>query len=176
MVRSGRAHQAAYAVAGYIAAAYWFTSSTSFANPAITIGRALTDTFAGIAPASVPAFVAAQAVGGTLALLLAGFTFHQPQGTELVVDHLEPTRGGPRDRSHPHVVFLCVHNAGRSQMALGFLRHLAGDRAEAWSGGSEPASSVNPVAVAAMAEVGIDIAGAQPQRWTEDGLRAPMWS
>ncbi|HRW38297.1 MAG: arsenate reductase ArsC [Acidimicrobiales bacterium] len=71
----------------------------------------------------------------------------------------------------PHVVFLCVHNAGRSQMALGFLRHLAGDRAEAWSGGSEPASSVNPVAVAAMAEVGIDIAGAQPQRWTEDGLR-----
>ncbi|HRW38298.1 MAG: aquaporin family protein [Acidimicrobiales bacterium] len=95
VVRSGRAHQAAYAVAGYIAAAYWFTSSTSFANPAITIGRALTDTFAGIAPSSVPAFVAAQAVGGTLALLLAGFTFHQPQGTELVVDHLDPTRGGP---------------------------------------------------------------------------------
>ena len=56
------------AVGGYITAAYWFTSSTSFANPAITVARSLTDTFAGIAPASVPAFVAAQLVGG-----LAGF-------------------------------------------------------------------------------------------------------
>lgn len=72
----------------------------------------------------------------------------------------------------PDVVFLCIHNAGRSQMALGWFRHLAGDRATAWSGGSEPADRVNPVAVAAMAEVGIDIAGAQPQRWTDDGLRA----
>jgi protein-tyrosine-phosphatase len=72
----------------------------------------------------------------------------------------------------PDVVFLCVHNAGRSQMALGFLRHLAGDRATGWSGGSEPADAVNPVAVAAMAEVGIDISGARPQRWTDDGLRA----
>ena len=71
----------------------------------------------------------------------------------------------------PDVVFLCVHNAGRSQMALGFFRALAGDRATAWSGGSEPADQVNPVAVAAMAEVGIDISGAQPQRWTVDGLR-----
>ncbi len=59
----------------------------------------------------------------------------------------------------PSVLFLCVHNAGRSQMALGWFRHLAGDRAMAWSGGSEPAGEVNPVAVAAMAEVGIDIAG-----------------
>ena len=72
----------------------------------------------------------------------------------------------------PDVVFLCVHNAGRSQMALGFLRHLAGDRATGWSGGSEPADAVNPVAVAAMAEVGIDISAARPQRWTDDGLRA----
>lgn len=72
----------------------------------------------------------------------------------------------------PDIVFLCIHNAGRSQMALGWFRHLAGDRATAWSGGSEPADQVNPVAVAAMGEVGIDIAGAQPQRWTDDGLRA----
>lgn len=71
----------------------------------------------------------------------------------------------------PDVVFLCVHNAGRSQMALGYFRHLAGERATAWSGGSEPAEQVNPVAVAAMAEVGIDIAGEQPARWTVDALR-----
>jgi protein-tyrosine-phosphatase len=71
----------------------------------------------------------------------------------------------------PDVVFLCVHNAGRSQMALGFFEHLAAGRATAWSGGSEPAASVNPIAVQAMAEIGIDISHAQPQRWTADGLR-----
>lgn len=54
----------------------------------------------------------------------------------------------------PTVLFLCVHNAGRSQMALGFFRHLAGDRAVAWSGGSEPGREINPSAVSAMAEVG----------------------
>ena len=60
VVRSGRANVAAFAVGGYITAAYWFTSSTSFANPAVTIGRTLSDTFAGIAPSSVPAFVLMQ--------------------------------------------------------------------------------------------------------------------
>src|SRR5262245_49488679 len=72
----------------------------------------------------------------------------------------------------PAVLFLCVHNAGRSQMALGFFAHLAGDRAIAWSGGSEPAAEVNPTAVAAMAERGIDISGEYPKRWTEEGVRA----
>jgi arsenate reductase (thioredoxin) len=67
----------------------------------------------------------------------------------------------------PTVLFLCVHNAGRSQMALGWFERLAGGRAVALSGGSEPADAVNPAAVRAMAEVGIDIAGAQPQRWTD---------
>jgi glycerol uptake facilitator-like aquaporin len=67
LVRSGRAASVAAAVGAYIGAAYWFTSSTSFANPAITIGRMFSDTFAGIAPASVPAFVAAQLVGGAIA-------------------------------------------------------------------------------------------------------------
>jgi protein-tyrosine-phosphatase len=66
----------------------------------------------------------------------------------------------------PTVLFLCTHNAGRSQMALGFLRHLAGDRAIGYSGGSEPADAVNPAAVAAMAEVGIDITAQSPKRWT----------
>ena len=63
VVRSGRASVAAFAVGGYIAAAYWFTSSTSFANPAVTIGRTLSDTFAGIAPSSVPMFIVMQVVG-----------------------------------------------------------------------------------------------------------------
>ncbi|MCW2607641.1 MAG: Major intrinsic protein [Frankiales bacterium] len=68
VVRSGRSSQVAYAVGGYITAAYWFTSSTSFANPAITVGRTLSDTFAGIAPSSAPGFVLAQLVGGVLGL------------------------------------------------------------------------------------------------------------
>ena len=63
----------------------------------------------------------------------------------------------------PTVLFVCVHNAGRSQMAAGFLQHLAGDRVTVLSAGSEPADQINPVAVEAMAEEGIDIAGNQPK-------------
>ncbi|WP_144127629.1 three-helix bundle dimerization domain-containing protein [Catellatospora sichuanensis] len=72
----------------------------------------------------------------------------------------------------PVVLFLCVHNAGRSQMALGFFQHLAGDRATAWSGGSEPGVKVNPSAIAAMAERGIDISGEFPKPWTDEIVRA----
>lgn len=68
----------------------------------------------------------------------------------------------------PAVLFLCTHNAGRSQMAMGFFGHLAGDQASVYSAGSEPADRVNPAAVAAMAEKGIDISSAEPQRWTHD--------
>ncbi len=71
----------------------------------------------------------------------------------------------------PAVLFLCVHNAGRSQMALGWFNHLAAGRAVALSGDSEPGDQVNPAAVAAMAEVDIDISGEQPRRWTEDMVR-----
>src|SRR5579864_7691343 len=70
LARSGRARSAPAAVGAYIGAAYWFTSSTSFANPAITIGRMFSDTFAGIAPSSVPAFIGAQIVGGALAIVI----------------------------------------------------------------------------------------------------------
>ncbi len=69
--------------------------------------------------------------------------------------------------SEPTVLFLCTHNAGRSQMALGFFTALAGDRAVAYSGGSEPAHEINPAAVAAMAEKGIDITAERPKRWTD---------
>ena len=72
----------------------------------------------------------------------------------------------------PVVLFLCVHNAGRSQMALGWFNQLAGGRAIAWSGGSEPGKEVNPSAVMAMAEVGIDIAGEFPKPWTDEIVQA----
>jgi arsenate reductase (thioredoxin) len=72
----------------------------------------------------------------------------------------------------PTALFLCVHNAGRSQMALGFFRHLAGGRAVAWSGGSEPGVEVNPAAVAAMRERGIDISREHPKPWTDEVVRA----
>ncbi|RDI55182.1 arsenate reductase ArsC [Nocardia mexicana] len=72
----------------------------------------------------------------------------------------------------PTVLFLCTHNAGRSQMALGWFTHLAADRAVAWSGGSEPGTEVNPVAVEAMREAGIDIAREYPKPWTEEILQA----
>jgi arsenate reductase (thioredoxin) len=71
----------------------------------------------------------------------------------------------------PVVLFVCVHNAGRSQMAAGFLQHLARDRIEVLSAGSEPADQVNPAAVAAMAEVGIDLATAKPKLLTDTTVR-----
>jgi arsenate reductase len=72
----------------------------------------------------------------------------------------------------PSVMFLCVHNAGRSQMAAGWLKRLAGDRVDVYSGGSEPASTVNPAAIEAMAEVGIDIRAEFPKPWTDEIIRA----
>jgi arsenate reductase len=72
----------------------------------------------------------------------------------------------------PSVLFVCVHNAGRSQMAAGYLRHLAGDAVEVRSAGSEPADQINPVAVAAMREVGIDITDQQPRILTYEDAEA----
>ena len=72
----------------------------------------------------------------------------------------------------PSVLFVCVHNAGRSQMAAGWLRHLAGDAVEVRSAGSLPADQVNPAAVAAMAEVGIDISGQRPKVLSTDAVEA----
>lgn len=70
------------------------------------------------------------------------------------------------------VLFLCVHNAGRSQMAAGWMRHLAGDRVDVFSGGSEPADELNRVAIDAMAEKGIDISNEIPQPWADEIIRA----
>jgi arsenate reductase (thioredoxin) len=72
----------------------------------------------------------------------------------------------------PTVLFLCTHNAGRSQMALGYFNHLAGDQGIGWSGGSEPGHEINPAAVAAMAEIGIDITREFPKPWTDEIVQA----
>jgi arsenate reductase (thioredoxin) len=72
----------------------------------------------------------------------------------------------------PTVLFLCTHNAGRSQMALGYFRQMAGEDAIAWSGGSDPGNQINPSAIQAMAEVGIDITGEFPKPWTDEIVQA----
>ena len=89
VVRSGRSAVAPFAVAAYIGGAYFFTSSTSFANPAVTVARSLSDTFAGIAPSSVPAFVLAQLVGGGLAIALVRFLYPSiaDVASDVVVPH-----------------------------------------------------------------------------------------
>ncbi|HEY9265104.1 MAG TPA: arsenate reductase ArsC [Mycobacterium sp.] len=79
---------------------------------------------------------------------------------------------GKHHDGKPTVLFLCTHNAGRSQMAMGFFTTMAGDAAVAWSGGSEPGNEVNPAAVAAMAERGIDISREYPKPWTDEIVRA----
>lgn len=79
---------------------------------------------------------------------------------------------GKQHDGKPTVLFLCVHNAGRSQMALGFFEHYAGGNAVAWSGGSEPGDRVNPSAISAMKERGIDISSEFPKPWTDEIVRA----
>ncbi len=79
---------------------------------------------------------------------------------------------GKMSSSVPLIVFLCVHNAGRSQMAAAWAKSLGGDRLEVFSGGSDPASEVNPAAIAAMREVGIDVTAEFPKPWTDEIIRA----
>ncbi len=71
----------------------------------------------------------------------------------------------------PSVLFLCVHNAGRSQIGAGWMRHLAGEAIQVYSAGSSPAEQINPIAVEAMSEIGIDIKNQQPKKWTDEIVR-----
>ena len=100
LARTGRAALSAAAVGAYIGAAYWFTSSTSFANPAVTIGRIFSDSFAGIAPGSVPGFIAAQIVGALLGLALIAVLYPDASATadDVVVPH---PHADPKQRSSP---------------------------------------------------------------------------
>jgi arsenate reductase len=91
VARSGRSRSAPAAVGAYIGAAYFFTSSTSFANPAITIGRMFSDTFAGIAPSSAPSFIAAQVIGGVLAVIVIRALYPRltpAEAADIIVPHL----------------------------------------------------------------------------------------
>lgn len=99
-----------------------------------------------------------------LPLLAERFARQRLQALSRVEGHVSDGR--------PVVLFLCVHNAGRSQMALGFFTHHAAGNAVAWSGGSEPGTEINAVAVAAMAEKGIDISGEFPKPWTDEVVQA----
>jgi glycerol uptake facilitator-like aquaporin len=105
LARSGRSSSAAAAVGAYIGAAYFFTSSTSFANPAITVGRMFSDSFAGIAPASAPAFIGAQILGGALAIVVIRALYPRltpAQAASILVPHVAtPGPGGANGQSPP---------------------------------------------------------------------------
>jgi arsenate reductase len=171
IARAKRAAVAPFAVGAYITGAYFFTSSTSFANPAVTVSRMLSDTFAGIAPGSVAAFVAAQLAGGAVAYLVVRLLWPDAAATaaEVVVPHdaaaaaaEESTRAVQRHRL-PRALFVCVHNAGRSQIAEALWERAGG---EARSAGSAPADRVHPEVVEAMRELGIDLEGHTPRALT----------
>jgi arsenate reductase len=99
-------------------------------------------------------------------------SYDQFAGRATVPNFLPLLAEGKITDTKPTVLFLCTHNAGRSQMALGLFTHLAGDEAIAWSGGSEPGNEINPAAVQAMAEVGIDITGEFTKPWTDEIVQA----
>ena len=116
LARSGRSRSAPAAVGAYIGAAYWFTSSTSFANPAITIGRMFTDTFAGIAPASVPSFIGAQILGGALAVVVIKALYPAITPTDaadIIVPHDQRTGRVPAGTAHDGATPVTVRAAGR---------------------------------------------------------------
>jgi arsenate reductase (thioredoxin) len=109
-------------------------------------------------------FATAHTVPNYLPLLAERFARQRLQALARVDGHHKDDK--------PVVLFLCTHNAGRSQMALGFFTALAGDQAVAWSGGSEPGTTINPAAITAMTERGIDITSEYPKPWTDEIVRA----
>jgi glycerol uptake facilitator-like aquaporin/protein-tyrosine-phosphatase len=162
-----RANTVPFAVGAYITAAYWFTASTSFANPAVTLARCLSNTFAGIRPGDVPLFVAAQLCGAVIVTIL--FRWLVPSLPSTAKDILMP-HGQPNPvRTY---LFACVHNAGRSQMAAA-LFNLYGNSADcrAISAGTQPATHVHTEVVEVMREIGIDVSSATPQKLTDDLAR-----
>lgn len=162
-----RANSVPFAVGAYITAAYWFTSSTSFANPAVTIARSASNTFSGIRPVDVLPFITAQLAGAFAATLL--FRKLIPSLPETAENILMPHKS---DQPLKTYLFACVHNAGRSQMAAALFNIYADRRnCAAISAGTAPAERIHPEVVGAMREIGIDIGSARPQRLTDDLAR-----
>ena len=161
-----RANSVPFAVGAYITAAYWFTSSTSFANPAVTVARGVSNTFAGIRPIDVPFFIAAQMCGAIAATVLIRWLIPSlPETAEKILL--------PHEASNLKTyLFACVHNAGRSQMAAA-LFNLYADRSGclAISAGTQPADHIHPEVVEVMREIGVDLSSARPRRLTEDLAR-----
>ena len=156
-----------FAVGAYITAAYWFTASTSFANPAVTIARSLTNTFAGIRPIDAPGFIAMQFIGALAATIL--FRWLYPSIPETADELLVPHPAEEVGCSIHAVSFACVHDAGRSQMSAAFFNKLVDPtKASALSTGTHPADRIHPEVNKAMREVGINLSGARPQRLTGD--------
>ena len=158
----------AIAVAAYITAAYWFTSSTSFANPAVTLARCLSDSFAGIRVVDVPPFVIAQLCGAIAATFL--FRWLVPSVRESAKDILMSHESNDGVRTY---LFACVHNAGRSQIAAALFNLYADPSGcRAISAGTQPASEVHPEVVEVMREIGIDLGSATPRKLTDKLARS----
>lgn len=159
-----RTNSVPFAVGAYITAAYWFTSSTSFANPAVTIARAVSNTFTGIRPIDVPLFILAQMCGAIAATVIIRWLI--PSLPETAENILLPHESSRQLRTY---LFACIHNAGRSQMAAALFNRYA-DRAGclAISAGTDPADRVHPEVVQVMQEIGIDLSSAKPQRLTPE--------
>jgi len=148
-----RLETAASAVGLYIVGAYWFTASTAFANPAVTVARTLTDTFTGIRAIDGAAFVAVQlATAATAAMFLPSLV--QVSGAN-AAEASVPSKSR-RAISRQRVLILCTGNSARSQMAEGLLRSFGRDWFEVFSAGTKP-SLVRPEAIAVMSELGIDL-------------------
>jgi arsenate reductase len=165
-----RPASAPFAVGAYITAAYWFTSSTSFANPAVTLARSVTNTFAGIRPTDVPAFIVAQLAGAVIATVVLRGLAPLEKVAETSASHTSLPEPHPsKERNHMKtILFACVHNAGRSQMAAALFNQAADPAvAHAISAGTEPGARVHPEVVTVMRETGIDLSAATPQKLTD---------
>ncbi len=150
-------------------------SSTSFANPAITVGRIFSNTFAGIAPASAPAFVAGAARGGLAAVVLVRTLYPDvtpADAAQVMLPHNGARLAAPSTprsaAEMANVLFVCLHNAGRSQMSQALFDRAAAGRHAARSAGTEPAEHVHPAVVEAMHELGTDLSDRTPQLLTDE--------
>ena len=169
VARSGRSSVAPFAVGAYIGAAYWFTASTSFANPAVAIARAFSNTFAGIEPSSVPAFVSFQIIGAAFAVVLVRYLY--PDVRAVAGDVIVPPIEGVVS-TMPEILYVCIHNSGRSVAAAVLTDHYARGRVHVRSAGSQPGSAINGAVAQVLRERGLDPDNEFPKPLTDEAARA----